>query len=171
MSAPYNTKAVANLVLERAGAKGLALSPMKLQKLIYFAHGWTLTLSDQPLIDEPIEAWQYGPVVESLYHEFKDCGNAPIERLATEFDLNNFERYTPVLDNQDKVKVLPIIDKVIEVYGKYSAVQLSNMTHEPDSPWAHVWAEAKGKRNVDIPDDQIRIYFNAKRQQANKSAA
>jgi len=44
---------------------------MKLQKLVYYAHGWHLALNNEPLIDEQVECWQYGPVISSLFHEFK----------------------------------------------------------------------------------------------------
>src|SRR5262245_29920187 len=79
MTPTYSALAVANYFLDLAKAKGLALDPMKLQKMIFFAHGWSLALYDEKLIDEPIQAWQYGPVVQSVYHEFKSFGAARID--------------------------------------------------------------------------------------------
>ncbi len=40
---------------------------MKLHKLLYYAAGWHLGFTGEPLFDEDIEAWQYGPVVPSIY--------------------------------------------------------------------------------------------------------
>ena len=44
---------------------------LSLNKLLYFAQGHSLAENGKPLFDEPIEAWQYGPVVPSVYHTFK----------------------------------------------------------------------------------------------------
>src|SRR5277367_2017193 len=80
---PYDSKAVANYFLDRADQSGKKLDPMQLLKLVYFAHGWYLADSGAPLIDEMVEAWRYGPVIPSLYHEFKAFGKNPITRKAS----------------------------------------------------------------------------------------
>lgn len=74
----HNPLAIANYFIELAKNDDNLVSPMKLQKLVYFAHGWCLALADKPLINEKVEAWQYGPVVGSLYREFKKYGNEGI---------------------------------------------------------------------------------------------
>ena len=56
---PYNAIAVANYFIDKAKADGVPLTHMKLQKLIYFAHGWHLALYGEPLIDEEIQAWEF----------------------------------------------------------------------------------------------------------------
>ena len=55
---------------------------MKMQKLVYLAHGWHLAIHDRPLISENFEAWPYGPVEEDLYHIFKPYRDAPITDYA-----------------------------------------------------------------------------------------
>ena len=51
---------------------------MKVQKLVYYAHGWHLGLADAPLIGELVEAWRWGPVIRSLYAALAEFGNQPI---------------------------------------------------------------------------------------------
>lgn len=161
---PYSTKAVANLLLDLAKDRSLPVSPMKLQKLLFFAHGWHLALANEPLLDEPVEAWQYGPVIDSLYHAFKHCGTRPISGYATEFDIEDLQDITPVLSDSDKAQVGPLLNEVLDVYGKFSAVQLSNMTHEPGTPWDDTWRATGGlRRNADIDDAKIKAYFLARR--------
>jgi len=70
--------AVANYFIKKGIDTKKSVSPMKLQKLVYFAHGWRLALYNSPLIDEAIQAWQYGPVIPGIYHEFKHYGNRDI---------------------------------------------------------------------------------------------
>jgi len=163
MATPYSALAVANYFLDLAKAKGIGLDPMKLQKLIYFAHGWHLALYDgAPLIDEQIQAWDYGPVVSSVYHEFKKFGARPIDQLGTDFDLAKDEIVTPRIALHDK-QTIALLDKIWEVYGRYTGVQLSNLTHETGSPWAQIRNENKVLRSVGIPDEVIRKDFEAKK--------
>src|SRR5437667_252720 len=62
----YSAMAVANAFIKRAKEKQLRdLSPMKLQKLLFFAQSWYLARNDEPLIDDFFCRWQYGPVVQA----------------------------------------------------------------------------------------------------------
>ena len=181
MPAPYKTAAVANWFLERAKRDGVRLDPMKLQKLIYFAHGWYLALADRPLIDEHIQAWDYGPVVPSIYHEFKRFGPKSIESLATvvEYpeistgdklqDLYNVTFATPVV--MDDPEVQDFLERIWSVYGKLSAIQLSNMSHVEGGAWDNAFQRANGKRSIDISDDLIKREFDAKRIRNRAAAA
>jgi uncharacterized phage-associated protein len=168
MDAPYSAAAVANWFLTRAAQDKVPLDPMKLQKLIYFAHGWCLALTGKPLIDEHIEAWDYGPVVPSVYHEFKDFGRRPIDRPMTDLAsviseglLKDYTLHEPkIIDDPDIEKLL---ERVWEVYGKLSGVTLANMTHAPDGAWHKAYTElAQGRRGVDIPDAFIVREFSEK---------
>lgn len=154
----YSSKAVANKFIDVAHKHGELLTPMKLQKLVYYAHGWYLSLKcGSPLINEKIEAWPYGPVIPSIYHEFKSYGGDVITRYATEID-NEFQIVTPQIDNGYELD--SFMEKIWEVYGKYSGIQLSNMTHEPGSPWATTWGTNGVAMNTDINDDVIKNYFD-----------
>lgn len=101
---------------------GDAISNLKLQKLVYYAQGLYLAMHDRPLFAEPIEAWQHGPVVPQLYHEFKRYGSAGIP-APVHLDFSKF--------SADDAKFL---DDVYAIYGQFSAWKLRNMTHE-ESPW------------------------------------
>ena len=46
---PFDPRAVANRLLELARERQLSLDPMKVQKLLYYAHGWHLALTGKPL--------------------------------------------------------------------------------------------------------------------------
>src|SRR5580698_6281331 len=81
----YSPSAVANFYLKKAKHECMPLTQMKLHKLIYFAHGWGMGITHKPLLNETVQAWQFGPVVPSVYREFVEYGSRPIDRLATEF--------------------------------------------------------------------------------------
>ena len=158
-SKPRSTSmAVANWFVENASD----ISPLKLQKLIYFAHGWHLALRDQPLIDEYIEAWDYGPVVPSVYHEFKEFGNRPINIPGTTIELSGdtkFRIVTPRLSPESDQSVEALLKKIFEVYGAYSALRLSADTHKVGTPWEETRKLHPNRKGVDIDDELIQAYF------------
>lgn len=144
---------------------------MKLQKLVYFAQGWHLALLGEPLIAGPVEAWPYGPVVPSLYHEFKHFGNGEITGRATELDWGDggvgfadFRQVRPEIPDDGSAEsrhARALLDRIWEVYGPLTAIQLSNMTHEPGTPWDQVSQTHNHKipRRTVVPDALIRAYF------------
>lgn len=148
-------KSIANYFLDLARKNGETLSPMKLQKLVYYAHGWYAGYTGQPLINEEIEAWQYGPVIPSLYYAFKPYGAGAIKEKASDWEGNRFlEVSVP-----DDPNIRSFLDNVWDSYGKYTGIALSEMTHAGGSPWHKTWEICKGVKNTDIPFDIIRDHF------------
>lgn len=150
----YQAVAVANALIELARAEGRALDPMQLQKLVYFAQGWHLGLTGEPLIREEIQAWDYGPVIPSLYKELKQYGSGKVTDFIGDV---RFERPT-VTDKHTR----RFLQKIWSVYGKLNGLQLSDMTHRPDTPWTKARSRplAKFVRNIVIPDSSMQEYFS-----------
>lgn len=156
----YSPKAIANEFLKLAAKSGGSICPMRMQKLVYFSHGWFLAFKSEPLIDEDVQAWTYGPVIESLYHEFKKYGSGQITEpvLDVAFDKTGIKVYKPEVDASDAY-TNELLSKVWDVYKDYSAIQLSNITHHPDSPWY----SAKASKKCLISNNDIKDYFNKQR--------
>lgn len=158
MPAPYSVKAIANAILEKSFRERQPITPLKLQKLLYYAHGYYSGAYGSPLIDEAFEAWQYGPVAPSIYHEFKEFGNEPITRLARELDWD-LEGEVPVPAVHEP-RVDKVVDYVWKTYAGLSGLALSEMTHRENSPWDKTMKSNKFKiRNMDIPQEAIIEYF------------
>jgi uncharacterized phage-associated protein len=160
---PYPAAAVANEFLKLARESNTPLTPMKLQKLVYFAHGWYLALTGDPLINEPVEAWKFGPVIPSLYHAYKRYGDSTIFPAVNDEDCWPFSRRDmPRIDDgpspAENYRAKQVIKRVWDEYGHFSAVQLSNLTHAPDSPWSET-PEKDDKKHVPIDQERIRRYF------------
>jgi uncharacterized phage-associated protein len=171
---PYSAKAIANYFLDLAEEQGQSLSPMKLQKLVYFAHGWYMALTGKPLLDEQVQAWSYGPVIHSLYSAFADYGSNPITGRATTVDHVEglkFKVRAPRIDEnqqEDNQLTKRLLRRVWDLYGGYSAVQLTNLTHAAGTPWDRVNKQYNGNlpKFTTIPEDWIREYFQAQRKSA-----
>jgi uncharacterized phage-associated protein len=153
MPAPYSATTVANRFIELAAEHDQQLTPMKLIKLVYIAHGWTLSLLGHGLVAEPVEAWRYGPVVPSLYQRVKGYGRGAIRgRLPNTI----FDRNTGISPEDDS-----IIVQVFEKYGRLSGVQLSHLTHRVGTPWHTVYQP--GEYGVEIPDQVIKSHYDTMR--------
>lgn len=126
---------------------------MKLIKLTYISHGWNLAFYSKPLISESVQAWKYGPVVQSLYHGFKQFGNEEIPKSELECLQDLSKEF--VSEN------VPLLEKVWEKYGGLSGLQLSALTHQPGTPWDKVWNHGDGKNLIGaiIPDDLIKEFY------------
>jgi len=152
-----NPKSIANYFIELANANGQSISPMKLQKLVYYAHGWYAGYTGQPLINEAVEAWQYGPVIPSLYHEFKRYGAGSITSKASDFEGLEFREVAPPSDPA----LRQFLQNVWRTYGQFTGVRLSELTHAADGPWDQTRKKSEGMRGADIPFDLIVEHFKA----------
>jgi len=145
-----DSRDVANYILELAEQKGDSLTPMQLLKLTYIAHGWFYGIHGRPLISDPVEAWQYGPVIPMLYEAIKSYRGAAIT--------NKIRRHNAqqVLDADEQ----DIVSQVYDAYGKFTGPQLSNMTHAGGTPWALTYVP--GSFGLRIPDDLIEDHYRKK---------
>ena len=134
---------VAEYFLHLEGDGG-EISNLKLQKLVYYAQGFSLALNDAPVFDEPVEAWMHGPVVASLYRKFRDFGSNPIPPN---------ESFDPEVLSRAQRR---LIREVYDVYGQYSAWKLRQLTHEED-PWKDNYEE--GSHSHEIPQKEMKAYF------------
>lgn len=153
--APYDARRVANFFLDKE-----PLTQMKLHKLLFYAHGWHLGFKGRPLLDEVLEAWTYGPVVPTIYAEFRNFGSSLIDLPA--FWMNpkgdRFEPVPPVESGDGFARRL--LERVWDVYGGFTAPQLSAMTHSPNSPWSQARKGYNGVvRFPNIPDSLIEKHF------------
>ena len=149
----YSSKAIANYFLDKGDYDRVDITPMQLIKLVYIAHGWYLALKDKPLIEDNVEAWQFGPVIPELYHEFKYYGSEPIDGRAFE------EVLASIYNDPTQEPVSDFLDELWSQYKDFTAIELSNMTHLPNTPWDITRKENMFKRNPVIVDDLIKSYY------------
>jgi uncharacterized phage-associated protein len=123
---------------------GDEISNLKVQKLVYYAQGFHLALTGEPLFEESIEAWRHGPVVPTLYHALKEHGDKHIPASA-KVDFGS------ILSSDQR----ELLDEVYETYGQFSAWKLRSMTHN-EAPWKD--ADARGTNAV-ITHEELRDFF------------
>jgi len=159
----YDARAAADWFIDRAQQDGKSLTPMKLQKLVYVAHGWNLGLAHEPLVHDAVEAWQWGPVFRSIYREFREFGGDDIDKKAVVLDGSTLEsREISIRDHQNDIaSTEKLLQKIWKEYGGYSAGQLSSMTHRSGTPWWRVQDEHGGRIPpfTVIPNNYIQEHY------------
>lgn len=121
MAAITNANVVADYFINLAQRSGDLITPLKLQKLVYYADAWHIVHYDNELIEENFEAWVHGPVVRSLYKRFEKYQWNPITeevKLPSELALST-SKY---------------LHELFSYFNKYTAYELEQMTHL-EEPW------------------------------------
>lgn len=138
---------VASFIARLCNQKGYRYNNTKIQKLLYCCYGSVLAAYGERLCDEYPRAWQYGPVFPRVFKYIQK-------------KKGKIEDYCLDLNADQSLK--SFLSKVIDIFGKYNAVPLSEWTHKKGSPWDQVVncidGEGEGLGNF-IPDGIIEQYF------------
>jgi len=125
---------IAKYFLMRAREDGELITPLKMQKLVYFAYVFYLVAKKgkERLFEEKIEAWPAGPVVPTLYRELKKYGSSPIdvENFVDITEQGFLDKFGPEVKN--------ILDKTYENCEKWTAFELVALSHNEKG-----WLEAR----------------------------
>ena len=142
----HDSRTVANRFLDLAAKAQDYLTPMQVLKLVYIAHGWMLGLYGRPLIRDDVQAWQYGPVIPTLYNEMREYRSAPVTR---QLRSPSHDALSATEDD--------LVCQVYKIYGKKSGPALSRLTHAEGTPWALTYRP--GTFGLVIPTDIIEDHY------------
>ena len=102
------------------------VTPLMLQKLLYFIQGVYSALYGKPIFKEDCRAWVHGPVYPEVYELFRDFKYNPIDDAR--FAL--LEGAVDVMTEEEK----NVIDLVVNTFGMYGGKVLERITHN-EEPW------------------------------------
>ena len=120
--------------------------PLKLQKLLYLAQGYSYAFYDRPLFKEEIEGWVHGPVVRNVYNMFSSYQYNCIDI--------NYE-----VEELDK-EAEDVLNYVINNFAKYDSKYLEKLSHEQE-PWimARSGLDPDERSDKTISKESISNYF------------
>jgi uncharacterized phage-associated protein len=155
----YDGRQVANFVLDLCEAEGREVTNLSLQKIVFFCHAWSLAELKRPLVKHQFEAWQYGPVLQYLYRDFKSFESGAITSRAKKLDpVNGVGREVDYSFDAD-VEIL--IRKVVQFYSSLTAGALVELSHVEGGPWHGIWNhEGKINPGMRIEDAAISDYYS-----------
>ncbi len=153
------------------------ISSIRLNKLIYFAHGWTLAYINRPFIDNSdnqIQAWTDGPVIPHVYHTIKVFGNKFIrvtldkytkKSICPDHDKSELKellksKHGSQEDNDD-LQTIKILNWIWRQYNSLNDYDLIDLSHVKDGPWDKCWRNGADKEKYfPIKDEDIKSYFD-----------
>lgn len=131
--------------------EGMTVTPLKLQKILYYVQAWMMVFFDgQLLLDDKPQAWVNGPVYPSVFARFKSTGRYDMlrkEDFVSEGTLTEaIEAYGKKLGL--KAKQQEVLNKLLLIYGAKNQDQLVFMTH-CEMPWSKARADLEPFENSD----------------------
>ena len=143
----YTPLDIANWFIANIIGAGDAVTHLKLQKLVYYAQAWSLANLNKPLFEEDYQAWAHGPVVPSLYDQFR---HYHWEALPHPESVPEFDEETESL-----------LKDILEAYGEHSAKTLETLTHK-EAPWKDARGNLpdEAKSNVVISKESMRKFYS-----------
>jgi uncharacterized phage-associated protein len=145
--------------LDIADQKGVPVTHLALQKIVYFCHGTAYVRFGKPLLLNKIEAWKNGPVIRELYFSFNSFGDSPISGRA---EMVNFRTRRPEkIAYSFPTDVLDHLQETFKIYGPIDPWRLVAMTHKDGAPWKQVIDRAQKTANAGmrIEESLIRDFF------------
>ncbi|PAF53616.1 hypothetical protein BKH42_04660 [Helicobacter sp. 13S00482-2] len=134
---------VAKYIINKCIEKGKPISNLQLQKITYFVHLGFLRETHRKLIDdESFKAWQYGPVIKSVYNKFRIYGGFTIDDIQ--------ECHIELKPEEEKS-----IDKILDECIKLKPWELVQRSHNPDGAWIKVYKDGEDYKDIAIPDNLI----------------
>lgn len=115
------------------------ITPLALQKLLYYSQAFSYTINKLFLFEDDCEAWVHGPVYRTIYEKYKNYGYNPIEKELDDYDFH-------LLSTVEK----ELLDSIAKNFGCYSGKVLEEMTHV-EAPWK----EARKGLREDEPSNNI----------------
>ena len=121
---------LSNNLLIRARQENIKVTPMKLQKLLYYVCVKYVKETGEMPVSEPFEVWQYGPVIPSVYHEFKSFRAAGINKFA-----RDAKGEASVVDEDSSSILTDCINFVWSRLKHFTGIELGQRTHQKGSGW------------------------------------
>ncbi|RFS22649.1 DUF4065 domain-containing protein [Chitinophaga silvatica] len=126
-------KNIAEIIVTYFDSKGDLITNKKLQKLLYYIEGWSLVHLSS-IIDEDFEAWIHGPVIPSIYTDYKEYGYSPIVNKYKKGQSSGAKWKELIKKFKLAEEQIELIVEVLNKYGVVSSLQLELLSHS-EEPW------------------------------------
>lgn len=145
-----NSRSKIQLVVDYILSKVGEITPLALQKTLYYIQGFHLAFYNKPFFEDDCEAWVHGPVYKEIYSKYSEyCSFSPIDNNNDNFD-------STVFSTTEKC----LLDSVIKNICCYSGNTLECFTHA-EPPWSQTRGvlPENARSNQEIKKGLIKNYF------------
>jgi uncharacterized phage-associated protein len=148
----YNRSGYSNQEIEKIGntliyltKKVSGLTKTQALKFLYLLDEFSIKKFGIPFIGLKYEVWQFGPVAQDIFVELteeqpkmlKDFISVEIERY-NHYQFLYIKALKEFNDDEFTDNDITILDLVVSKYKKFSATELSELTHEKNSLWYNI---------------------------------
>lgn len=135
-------ESVANYVIAYGMKIGHPVSNLQLQKILYYIQVHFLKKKGIPFFKDEIEAWQFGPVIPTVFYQYAAFGPAPITMFKTQkIDLEQEEKKD--------------LEQIVKEKAVLSLLEIVADTNKKGKAWDLYYKV--NKRNV-IPKKAMELY-------------
>lgn len=151
-----DTKIKIDMTIEYMLSQCEDITPLALQKALYYIQGFYYAFYKTFLFSEECEAWVHGPVYRDIYFRYRDYKFDPIE-VSNEFD-------SSIFSSSEKA----VLDSVVKNICCYSGKILERFTHS-ETPWLSTRGDLPENAASDriIQKEKIADYFSAVKEKYN----
>lgn len=146
----HDARSVANMMIQKGLEHDNPLTPLQVIKLTYYCQAWMLAMFGRPMFNQKVQAWQHGPIIPDVYHGVKQYGSNHV--------LSPIKVPHEIFDDEER----HILREVYKVYGKFTGLELSSMTHMKGTPWDQVRKDGPLIYNKVIDNDIIQKHYGEK---------
>ena len=132
---------IARYVINYCNDRNIEITNLKLQKLLYFIQANFIIEINEFCFGENFIAWEYGPIILTIYNEFKKYGRDNIPK---------FEGQLNEIYHKD------IIDAVLQEISQKDPFELVKISHK-QSPWQDAYIAGYGSN---ITKESIKKFFS-----------
>ncbi len=149
-------KAKIDLVIEYLINQCEDITPLSLQKALYYVQGFYFAFYKSFLFEDECQAWVHGPVYRDIYFRYRDYRFNPIE--------GNYKVDDTGFSSSEKA----ILDSVVKHICCYSGKVLEHFTHS-ETPWLSARGDLLENEpsNKVINKDEIATYFDSVKEKYN----
>lgn len=129
---------------------GSTITPLKLQKILYYAQGYHMAMFDEELFEDDFQAWAHGPANVDIYNEYREYGFSAIDKPKGE---------VPLFDDG----LIDFLYNIWNTYGIFDGKYLEKLTHQ-ETPWIEARGDCKEGESCTnvISKDTMKSFFKAK---------
>ena len=130
-------------------SKNNEITPLALQKLLYYVQGFYFAFKKDYIFSSDCEAWVHGPVYRDVYFKYQSFGYNPIQ-LNIKSDIGGSLTFFEC----------SLIDSVLRNFAIFNGKVLEEFTHE-EEPWLAMRGDLNEEElsNEIIPKELIGSYF------------
>lgn len=133
----YNALTLSHYYVSLSLNTNIPITPHKAEFMVYFAHGWHLSIDGRPLINDKVKAWRHGPVIESI-HKFYSKGKGDIYSTIDEQALGGI-----------KERDREFLNGIWLYYGHLNEIEMLTLCTEDKTPWFMSHQKSSGELIID----------------------